>query len=129
MHRERVRWETDDGFRYLDLDFSHFATPAEALPVIEAARKATDGLAPKSVYILNDMTGSPFNADVLAAIRGLAEHNRPYCRAAAAVGLTKLAKIAYDMIILATRRTDVRPFDTVDEGLRWLKAQSATDRP
>jgi len=73
---------------------------------------------------LADVTGAVFTTAVVRAARELIEHNRPYVRAGAVVGLTPLQRAVYDIIVRRTRRGNLHPFDTLPEAVRWLKQQA-----
>ncbi len=107
-------------------DFSHVASPADALGYIDDARAFMQRQPKGGVLLVTDVTGSAFDKRVLAAMQDLATHHKPYVAAAAIVGLSPMARIAYTAISRLTGRT-IRAFDELEAAKDWLAAQ-ASDR-
>jgi len=120
----RVRWLTEDQVRILVVDVSHLRHASDVLAVLESAKQPPGLVKPVSIYLLADVTGAVFTTAVVRAARELIEHNRPYVRAGAVVGLTPLQRAVYDIIVRRTRRGNLHPFDTLPEAVRWLKQQA-----
>lgn len=71
---------------------------------------------------LTNVTGSHFDTDVVKRLRELAEHNRPYVKAGAVVGLTGLMRVVYTTLVHLTGR-NLRAFDSIDEAKDYLVTQ------
>ena len=119
----RTRFIEHAGRRILLLDFSGIVDAETAHAAIAEAR-AVVGREPADQCLLTlpNVTGAHFDSGVLKAIRELAEHNRPYVRAGAVVGLAGLMKVVYNTLIHLTGR-NIKPFDDVDSAKTYLVAQ------
>jgi len=118
--RARVRWLTEHGARILFVDVSHLTRATDVIGLFEAAKQSPGSLQRESIYSLADVAGAHFNPAVVRAARELIQHNRPYVRAGAVVGLSPLQRAVYDIIVRRTRRGNLRPFDTFPEAVSWL---------
>ncbi len=119
----RTRFIEHAGRKILLLDFSNITDPQLALDAIAEARATVARQQPdESLLTLTDVTGSRFDSGVLKAIRELAEHNRPYVRAGAVVGLDGLLKVVYNTLVLLTGR-DLRSFDDAASAKAYLLQQ------
>jgi hypothetical protein len=102
-------------------DFSGIGSVPEALAAIAEARTFMAARAPdRSTLLLTDVTGSTFTQEVVDALRGLAEHHRPYVKASAIVGLTAIMRVVYRMLVAITRR-DIKLFESREEAVEYLK--------
>jgi hypothetical protein len=119
----RIRWGMLRGRAWLVLDFARL-DPAVAVPVIDSARIPGGARPPESVLTLTDVDGSHFNAAILRALRELMAHNAPLVKAAAVIGLSPRQRIAYDLMVRATRRRNVRTFTTRADAEAWLSEQA-----
>jgi hypothetical protein len=118
-----ARFFEHDGHRILRFDFARIAAGEEALAAIAEAKASVSGQAPGSLLVLTDVTGSRFDATILAAIRDLMQTNAPYIRASAVVGLSGLQRVVYSSLVRLTRR-NVRAFDDEAAALDWLASQA-----
>ena len=60
---------------------------------------------------------------VLRAMRALAEHNAPYVKAGAVVGMNPLMNVAFSAVVHLTGRS-LRAFDDLDEAKEFLATQA-----
>ena len=100
-------------------DFSRIRQTALALPIIAEANRFMESQARGEALVLTDVSGSTFDDDVIAAMKGLAEHHRPWVRASAVVGLTPLMRIIYRAVVAITRR-EIRVCETRAEAVAYL---------
>jgi hypothetical protein len=97
MLDQRVRFIVHKNKTILMIDFSG----AKSSEVLETIPKAKDliVLQPEnSLYTLTIFTGTSFNTEVLQAMKGLIDSDKKYVKAAAVVGITGMAKWAFDMV-------------------------------
>lgn len=119
---DRIRWVEHKGKRILLHDFSHITNPFDVLPAVEASR-AIVAVQPKgSLLTLTDVTGSRFNKEIVDALKGLANHNKPFVKAGAVVGLSGLQRVVYVAITQFTGRR-LPTFDTAEQAMDWLVEQ------
>ena len=100
-------------------DFSRIREPALALPIIAEAIRFMETQPRGEALTLTDVSGSSFNEEVITAIRGLAEHHRPWVRASAVVGLTPLMRIIYRAVVTLTRR-EIHVCETRAQAIAYL---------
>lgn len=108
------------GKQIVYLDFTGISAPAEA---IAAAEEAKNFFArqprQQTLLTLTNVTGSHFDTDVVKAMRGLAEHNKPYVRGGAVVGLSGLMRVVYTTLLHLTGR-NIKAFDDVEAAKDYL---------
>ena len=119
----RTRFIEHHGRKILLLDFSSIGDPQLALDAIAEARAIVARQQPDgSLLTLTNVTDSHFDSGVLKAIRVLVEHNRPYVRAGAVVGLSGLMKVVYNTLVHLTGR-NLRSFDDLESAKAYLTQQ------
>lgn len=107
------------GVRIALLNFAGIADTETALAAIAEAESIITQEPPRSVLTLTDVTGSHFDSTIVKALRQLAEHDRPFVRAGAVVGLSGLMRVILSTLVHLTGR-DLRAFDTLEEAKQYL---------
>ena len=120
---ERTRFIEHRGKRILLLDYSGIQNPEQAIATIEHSKTVVAQHPPHSLLVLTDVKDARYNSAVLQAMKELAAHNGPYVRASAIVGMGGLHRIAYQAVLLFTRRK-IPAFDTREQALDWLAEQA-----
>ena len=117
-----AQWITHKGGRIFLIDFSRSgigeinATIAQAKPLIAKAP-------PLSILCLVDTTGSKFDIQISKAIQNFSEHNKPYMKMTALVGVEGLQKVIYFAVLTFTKRTNIVLKNSREEALDWLMAK------
>ena len=119
---ERTRFIEHRGARILFMDFSEMNGPGEALAELEKARRLIATQQPGSLLTLTDVTGTRYDAEIIAAFQALAAHNKPFVKAAASVTRTPLQLVALRASAVHSRR-NLQAFADLDEAREWLAAQ------
>lgn len=119
---ERTRFIEHRGKRILLLDYAGVRDPEEAIREVAHSKEVVAGQPPDSLLVLTQVRNARYNAAVLQAMKELAAHNAPYVRASALVGMGGLHRIAYQAVILFSKR-NIKVFDAEDEALDWLASQ------
>jgi hypothetical protein len=119
---ERTRFIDHRGTRVLHLDYSAARDPEEAVAAIRHSMSVVKQHPPKSLRVMTTVRDARYNTAVLQALKELASHNEPYVKASAVVGMGGLRRVAYQAVILFSRRT-LKTFDTEEEALDWLVQQ------
>lgn len=119
----RTHFIEHGGRRIVLLDLTGLTNPAETLAAIDEA-KAFIAQQPKEgqLLTLTHVRGSQFDTQVVQALRGLVEHNKPYVRAGAVVGLSGLMRVVYSTLVHLTGR-NLRAFDDLEAAKEYLAAQ------
>ncbi|HWZ60159.1 MAG TPA: hypothetical protein VNW46_14375 [Gemmatimonadaceae bacterium] len=116
----RIQWHTVGTRPLLLIDLSHATDHAETLAAVAYARQLVPTHAPARILTMTDVTAIRYNADILQAIREMADHNTPYVEWGAVIGLSALLRSIYKLARRTSGRTNLRTFDTREEGLAWL---------
>ena len=120
---ERTRFIEHQGHRILLLDYSDIQRGEEAVAAIQESMEVVRTQRPGSLLVMTVVRGARYNAAVLQALKELAAHNAPYVKASALVGMGGLHRIAYQAVILFSRRT-IQTFDSEEQALDWLVQQA-----
>lgn len=111
------------GQQLLVLDFSAMEDTPELVRFAEAAAARVAREPPGSVRILGLVRPvGRFDKDGIAAVRRMVEHNRPYVRATALVGLSGVVRVIHQAMQLLSRR-EMPNFETEAEAKEWLAAR------
>ncbi len=111
------------GKKILFFDFSCCVSKEEIMPIIDAAKQCFQDKDLNSVLTLTDVTSARYNEEILALLKELALHNKPYVKAGAIVGITRpLIKLAYTAVMAFSKR-NLPVFDTQDQAKEWLIKQ------
>lgn len=120
---DRTRWIDHKGRRILHFDYNGLRDPEEALAAIRVSKEVAQKQPPKSLLVMTSVRDARYNAAVLQAMKELASENTPFVKASAVVGMGGLHRIAYQAVILFSRRK-IQTFDTEDQALDWLVQQT-----
>ena len=120
---ERTRFIEHQGKRILLLDYAGIKDPEEALRSIRESKEVVARQPPASLLVMTVVRDARYNAAVLQGMKELAAHNAPYVKASAVVGMSGLHRIAYQAVILFSKR-NIKVFDQEAEALDWLVAQA-----
>ncbi|HEY0019964.1 MAG TPA: hypothetical protein VGC13_26930 [Longimicrobium sp.] len=120
---ERTRFMEHRGQRILLLDYAGVKDPAEALRDIRHSMEVVARQPPASLLVMTVVREARYNAAVLQGMKELAAHNAPYVKASAVVGMSGLHRIAYQAVILFSKR-NIKVFDQESEALDWLVTQA-----
>lgn len=117
---DRVRFVDHEGVRILHADYSGIRTTEELRAVVERATEMIRVEPPRSVLVLVNLSGVPYNLDNLAVLRDAVEANRPYVRARAVYGLPSIAQLSFGaMARLSGRRME--RFRDAESAVTWLR--------
>ncbi|HZU33210.1 MAG TPA: STAS/SEC14 domain-containing protein [Candidatus Angelobacter sp.] len=114
----RVRFIEHKGRRILFINYSH-CDAALLKAVAEEGHRIISGERLDSVLTLNDVTGTSFDKESVAALQAKVAGNAPYVRRAAVVGISGLQRLIYEGVQAFSKRR-IPHFETREEALRWL---------
>jgi hypothetical protein len=77
---------------------------------------------PKSLLVITKVSETGFDSEIAALIKEYAQHNTPFVKASAVVGVAGWAKIVLTAIKTLTGR-DFHVSDTMEEAQEWLVQQ------
>lgn len=116
---ERTHFIEHRGVRILLLDFSRVMDEEVALATIAHAKSVVAEQPRDSLFTLTNVEGSHFDSRVVTALRDLVEHNRPFVRAGAVVGLSGLMRVVFSTLVHLTGR-NIRAFDQLEAAKDYL---------
>jgi hypothetical protein len=119
---ERTRFIDHKGKQVLLLDYAGARDPEEAVREIHNSMRFVARQPKGSLLVMTLVREARYNAAVLQAMKELAAHNAPYVKASAVVGMSGLHRIAYQAVILFSKR-NIKTFDAESEALEWLATQ------
>src|SRR5438270_3521666 len=114
----RVHFIEHGGKRVLFIDYSR-CNGAMLKMVAQEGHKVISGEQPGSVLTLNDVTGTSFDHESVAALKSMVAANAPYVRRAAVIGISGLQSLIYDAVQAFSKRK-IPHFSTRHEALDWL---------
>jgi len=117
----RVHFIEHGGRRVLFIDYSR-CNGAMLKMVAQEGHKVISGEQPGSVLTLNDVTGTSFDHESVAALKSMVAANAPYVRRAAVIGISGLQSLIYDAVQAFSKRK-IPNFSTRQEALEWLVAE------
>lgn len=120
---ERTRFIGHKGKQVLLLDYSGVRDPDETVREIRASMHLVARQPKGSLLVMTVVRDARYNAAVLQAMKELATHNAPYVKASAVVGMSGLHRIAYQAVIMFSKR-NIKTFDAEAEALDWLATQA-----
>jgi len=120
---ERTRFIEHKGHRILLLDYSGIQNGEDAVAAIRTSKEVVATQPRGSILVMTVVRDARYNSAVLQALKDLAAHNAPYVKASALVGMGGLHRIAYQAVILFSRRK-IQTFDTEAQALDWLVQQA-----
>ena len=94
----------------------------EFLEIVKRAKEIIRKQPPKSLLVITKVTETGFDSEVANLIKEYAQHNTPYVKASAVVGIAGWAKIILTAVKALTGR-DFHLADTMEEAQEWLVKQ------
>ncbi|HRU39179.1 MAG TPA: hypothetical protein P5511_04820 [Candidatus Goldiibacteriota bacterium] len=114
-----VEWIEHNGKRILYMNYA-YSKYAEVSEAIEKTKQMTAKEPLSSVLGIVDVRGSPFNREISAALKDLAEHNKPYIKMSVVVGVEGIKKVIYQGVMKFTGRKNLILKDTLEEAKDFL---------
>lgn len=119
--QERVGFIRHQDRDILFINFSN-STLEEFSQVIDSAKTIIATQPLKSLLTLSDFTEAHYNKEVVAKLKEYVDHNKPYVKAAAVLGITGLKRVVYNTICQLTGR-NIIAFENRTRALDWLITQ------
>ena len=94
----------------------------EFLEIVKRAKEIIRKQPPKSLLVITKVTNTGFDTEVAGIIKEYAQHNTPYVKASAVVGIAGWSKIILTAVKALTGR-DFHITDTMEEAQEWLVKQ------
>lgn len=120
---ERTRFIEYEGRQVVLLDYTGLVDEGDSLAEIEMSRRFFAGQVPdRSLLTLTDTTGARYTSPVIEALKRLAQHNKPFVKAAATVTGSRLHRVVIAAVaVFSGRKLPI--FASRREALEWLVRQ------
>jgi hypothetical protein len=118
---ERIRTLQHLGKEILVLDYSGLAAEAY-MPVARLAMKEIARRPEGSLLTITNVKGTRFSVGTTEDIKRYSEHNRPYVKASAVVGLSPMQRVVFLAVKPFLTQT-IATFDDVPSAMAWLVAR------
>jgi hypothetical protein len=106
------------------LDFSGITEPDRELHRSAEAKRLISAQPRGQALVLTDVTGSTFSQAAIESLKDLVQHNKPYVKASALVGLSALTRVVFRALVTLTRR-DIRVFESRAPAIAYLLSKRA----
>jgi hypothetical protein len=120
----RVQWVTRGPYRYLSIDVHAIADEATMRATVDRMVGIMTAEPRGSVLTLVNATDTHLIGPLVSHIRNASATVQPHTRGAAVFGMSKLLRLTFNIVKIATRYHTMAPFETKDEALRWLDQQA-----
>jgi hypothetical protein len=114
-----ARWMAHKGKKIFLIDFSWSDLPAINTTIAQAKSLIAEE-PPFSILCLVDTSGSKFDIEISKVIQGFSEHNKPYIKMTALVGVDGLQRVIYYGVLMFTKRTNLVLKSSRQDALDWL---------
>ncbi len=115
---------THKGKEVLLMDFTNTPDKEAVLKTVEDVKVLAETRKPDmSTLGIVDISGSPYDSDIIKALKEMALHNKPYMKVSAIVGATGIKEALLKAILMFSGRKNLVTKSTRDEALDWLVQQ------
>ena len=121
---KRVAWKKLADRKVLRIDVSGLERSSDIVRVLESAKLKKDSHPKHSLLAMTIVDGATIDRDVLDAATDLLDHNRPYVKAAAIVGLKAMQRAAFRMKVRGADKKSLAAFGDEDDALEWLEEKA-----
>jgi len=117
-----VETESYKGKKIVCMDFSQCTDKQQMLDIIDKAKTIIRSQPLNSVLTMTNVEGARFNSEILEAFKEFTVGNKSYVKHSAIVGIKGMIKIAYEGIMLFSKRK-IPDFPDVNSAKDWLVEQ------
>jgi hypothetical protein len=116
-----VNFINENNKKILLIDFSCSSNKKKVLKTADDAVKTVSKIKKKkSILAIVDFSNSKFDKEMTLAVRRMSDHNRPYIKFIAIVGLGFFKSIFLKLFFLFSRNGNHRVFSTKLKAILWL---------
>lgn len=121
---KQVQYIEYKGKKILEMDFQNFIFKdiSTIKEIMDEAKRLIISQPEGSVLTLTNVTGLRFSPEMIALFDQFTEHNKPYVKNGAVVGIVGLQKLAYNAVMRFSGR-NLPIFKEREEALEWLAQQ------
>jgi len=116
----RIEEFEQDGKNFIYFDLSWFKTNDEFTRLIEESKPIVEKHAERSLYTITNIESVKFDTKTKKIVAEWMEHNKPYVRYGAVIGMDSIKKIMVNAIFALSGRKNMISSSTKEEAVAWL---------
>ena len=119
----RIEEFSQDGRNFMYLDASGFQTNDEFIQLIEDSKPLIRKYEGQTLYTITNIEGVRFDTKTKELVAQWTEHNKPYVKYGAVVGMDGIKKIMVNAIFAISGRKNMSSASTKEEAIERLLKQ------
>jgi len=119
----RIEEFTQDGRDFVYLDMSGFKTNDEFARFIEESKPVIAKYAEGSLYTIANIESIKFDSETKKMVAEWTEHNKPYVKCGAVIGMTGVKKIMVNAVFALSGRKNMGSASSREKAIEWLLKQ------
>jgi hypothetical protein len=119
----RIEEFVQDGKNFIYLDLSGFLTNDEFVKLIEESKPVIEKYADHSLYTITNIEAVKFDTKTKKIVAEWMEHNKPYVKYGAVIGMDSIKKIMVNAIFALSGRKNMTSASTKEDAIAWLVRQ------
>jgi hypothetical protein len=120
---KRVEEFTRDGKNFIYFDLSNFKSNDEFTRFIEESKPMIEKYAKQSLYTITNIENVRFDTKTKELVAQWTEHNKPYVKFGAVIGVDGIKKMMVNMIFTMSKRTNMTFASSKEHAIEWLLQQ------
>ena len=119
----RIEEFVRDGKNFIYLDLSGFMTNDEFVKLIEESKPVIEKYAERQLYTITNIESVKFDTKTKKIVAEWMEHNKPYVKYGAVIGMDSIKKIMVNAIFALSGRKNMTSASTKEDAVAWLLRQ------
>ena len=119
----RIEEFVQDGKNFIYLDLSGFMTNDEFVKLIEESKPVIEKYAERQLYTITNIESVKFDTKTKKIVAEWMEHNKPYVKYGAVIGMDSIKKIMVNAIFALSGRKNMTSASTKEDAVAWLLRQ------
>ena len=120
---ERVEEFTQDGKNFIYIDFSGLKSDIDFTEIIKGVKMSVASYPERSLYTITNIENVRFDTNTKEIVAKYMEHNKPYVRCGAVVGLDGIKKMLVQTVMKLSGRSNLHFAFTKKQAIEWLLEQ------
>jgi hypothetical protein len=120
---KRIEEFKRDGRNFIYFDLSNFKSNNEFTQFIEESKPMIEKYAEKSLYTITNIENVRFDTKTKELVAQWTEHNKPYVKFGAVIGVDGIKKMMVNMIFTMSKRANMTFASSKEHAIEWLLQQ------
>jgi hypothetical protein len=120
---KRVEEFTREGKHFIYFDLSGFKSNKEFTQLIDESKPVIKKYAEQSLYTITNIENVRFDTKTKELVAQWTEHNKPYVKFGAVIGVDGIKKIMVNMIFTMSKRANMTFSSSKEQAIEWLLKQ------